>query len=236
MPSNERKGAGAKKPVETGKFDRFNLDQRPVRPPGHNAYFDDIRSQLALQQSGLAAGQIPGDEKEGATSANMAVASNPSDDSSDEAGAVVEPAELLTTKELNITSLPAEQDPKKGPHRLSLATDSPGQGKKSKPALSPLSQPASVGFAEFKKEWELLLKKNLMKVCEVLHRHTIAVGLTEYSTTTEDLCKEVGVSSRHLLHLLAQLEKLGFVSRRDDKTGNNRTVGKIISFHPNRVR
>lgn len=245
MSSNERKSADAKKTGEPGKFDRFNLDKRPVRPPGHNAYFDDIKSQLALQQQdGVAAGQQavqPSDEERiVAGGVDPQADAKPLDGATGGVSADAELAEVPSTEMPGAVSAPATQNSKKGPHRLSIASQVPASGVEGKKGMSANASPPQTatadGFAEFKKEWELLLKGNLMKVCEVLHKHTFGVGLTEYSTTTEDLCKEVGVSSRHLLHLLAHLEKLGFVTRRDAKIGNNRTVGKIITFHPRRLR
>jgi len=245
MSSNERKSADAKKTGEPGKFDRFNLAKRPVRPPGRNAYFDDIKSQLALQQQdGVAAGQQavqPSDEEEiVAGGVDPLVDVKLSDGVTDGASADAELAELSSTEMPGAVAAPTNQNSKKGPHRLSIASQVPApavEGRKGTSSnASPPQTATAEGFAEFKKEWDLLLKGNLMKICEILYKHTFGVDLTEYSTTTEDLCKEVGVSSRHLLHLLAHLEKLGFVTRRDAKIGNNRTVGKIITFYPRRLR
>lgn len=69
-----------------------------------------------------------------------------------------------------------------------------------------------------------------MNLCEEIFRQTTAVGRDNYDTTASKLCKAVSKSRRHTFLLLQQLEKMGFVTRKEIKD-NNRLLGIRIWFH-----
>ena len=244
MANNERKSEDSKGAVKVGRFDRFHLDERPQRKPGHNAYFDDIKEQLARHQdiSGgddLAPDDVsPESETLGDVGAEI-LRTNTADDAtvkeqirdntqvvmpqSSQTAIIASPAqaqERITRLRPVDTSATRKRAPVE-------STDTPPISATSLPKTG-----GAISFEEFRRHWSPFLKGKQMELCEVLFNNTIAVGRTEFTTKTDDLCKEVGVSSRHLLYLLHQLEKLGFVVRQDAKTESNKTLGKTISFLP----
>lgn len=242
MANNERKSADPKGTVKVGRFDRFRLDERPQRKPGHNAYFDDIKEQLARHQdiSGGDNSARDGENKESDKLGEVGAEILPTD-TADEATVeeqITDTTQVVTphSSQTAIVASPAQE------RRSRLRpVDKPPTGKRTPvestdmPSTSTTSLPATgrtVAIEEFRRHWSPFLKGKQMELCEVLFNNTIAVGRAEFTTKTDDLCKEVGVSSRHLLYLLNQLEKLGFVVRQDAKTESNKTLGKTISFLP----
>lgn len=85
-------------------------------------------------------------------------------------------------------------------------------------------------FVEFKRRWNLFLTETHLKLCEVIFTNTVAQGRDNYETTASSLCQAVNKSRRHTFLLLQQLEKMGFVTRKEIKE-NNRLLGIRIWFH-----
>jgi hypothetical protein len=242
MANNERKSADSEGTVKVGRFDRFHLDERPQRKPGHNAYFDDIKEQLARHQD-FSEGDDPArddvsPERErpgevGAeilrpnTAGEATVEEQISDNTqgvpshSSQTAIIASPAHERRTRLRSVDVSPTGKRPPVE------ATDRPSTSTTSLPVTGGI-----ISFEDFRRHWSPFLKGKQMELCEILFNNTIALGRAEFTTKTDELCKEVGVSSRHLLYLLNQLEKLGFVIRQDAKTESNKTLGKTISFLP----
>lgn len=111
-------------------------------------------------------------------------------------------------------------------------TRRPNTPQRSKSGPSVVSPAQVTPFDEFKKRWTHFLSDTLVSLCEVIHDNTIAQGRERYDTTARELCQAVGRSKRHTFLLLSQLEKMGFVTRKEVRE-NNRLIGIRIWFHIN---
>lgn len=224
MASSKHKGAEDEAASEVdSRFAKFHLDQRPQRKAGQNAYFDDIKEQIARsQQSGNVNAT---DDKNLQSEASGVDKINPSPSTIvDYSTEDIDRDNRSQQTEIRIRPLTLHQQGRKRSAETDQATVS---------SLTSLpSGSTRTSFEDFKRLWGPFLKNKQMELCEILFNHTIAIGRTEFITKTDDLCKEVGVSSRHLLYLLRQLEKLGFITRHDEKTETNKTLGKSITFQP----
>ncbi|MGA9768580.1 MAG: hypothetical protein WBV94_06045 [Blastocatellia bacterium] len=224
MASSKHKEADGEAPsgVES-RFAKFHLDERPQRKAGQNAYFDDIKEQIARSQQS--------DNRDSAEDTNLQSEELEADKINSSSPVSVDYStedgdrdDRTQQTEIRVRPLVLHQQGRKRSTDKDKATVS-----SLTPLPSGVTQPS---FEDFKRLWGPFLKSKQMELCEVLFKHTIAMGRTEFITKTDELCKEVGVSSRHLLYLLRQLERLGFVTRHDEKTETNKTLGKSITFQP----
>ncbi len=240
MAINDPKAADAKAAIKMGRFDKFHLDERPERRPRQNPYFEDIKNQLALHRKGA--------ENEGS--------SNESQESKDHLSGLTQNEEpLLVGKELTLEDenrtksvklkdtsshktpvIALKPDPSASSRSISNVTLAKGSKKSEGSATaSPtprFSTPVPLSFDDFNRHWSPFLKSKQITLCKVIFNHTIAIGRSEFVTTTEELSKESGVSFAHIIYLLRQLEKLGFVTRDEVKSEKNQSLGKKISFQP----
>jgi hypothetical protein len=97
---------------------------------------------------------------------------------------------------------------------------------------SPTISDETASFEAFKDRFGKLIKNRSLKLCEVIFDHTLAVGKSEYFTTTAELTKVVGVHQRQCYNLLGRLEALGFINRTPVEE-NSRLLGIILSINLN---
>lgn len=227
MASSKHKEAEGEAPSGVDRrFAKFHLDDRPQRKPGQNAYFDDIKEQIARNQQSddRDASEVTKPQPANLDTGKPDSSSTASAENSEIDGDRDDPNDPTQKTEIRVRALAIHSHGKKRTPEIDKATVS---------SLTPLpSIPTQTSFDNFKRLWGPFLKNKQMELCEVLFNQTIALGRTEFITKTDDLCKAVDVSSRHLLYLLRQLEKLGFVTRHDEKTDTNKTLGKRITFQP----
>lgn len=214
----ESDGKGSNKAVAK-RATKFRLPDRASRP-SDETYFDYVLSAVESDEAkdNLAA---PGEVE---SSRNELPDINPEDSSLVERRDVqIDPASDGT----NAGSAAAIDSGDELPE-----TRRSGTPQKSKSAPSAISTAQVTPFDVFKKRWTHFLSDTLVSLCEIIHDNTIAQGRERYDTTARELCQAVGRSKRHTFLLLSQLEKMGFVTRKEIRE-NNRLIGIRIWFHIN---
>lgn len=234
MAASDDKLMGANKAV-SNRVTKFRMPERTSRPPD-DAYFDRVLSAVERKEP-------PPAEVDTVANISPETSSLPSINSpaiaSEAASHLVQlrqadaansTAELVNGS-YDEPSTAAAIPPSSSRQVTALRQDT-ARGDSSQPSapVSSLPRAQSLSFADFRRRWSLFLTDTHMNLCEEIFRNTAALGRDNYDTTASKLCQAVSKSRRHTFLLLQQLEKMGFVTRKEIKD-NNRLLGIRIWFH-----
>lgn len=235
MAASNEKQTGANK-VMSNRVTKFRLPERTSRPPD-DAYFDRVLSAVERKDTPAVKAKPAVNDSEELTSA-------PSEDLSIVASSTASYTVPLRPAEASNSPIKSVNDPQSNvavppaviehssSQRVPLSPKAPAQPTPSRSTTPATSLPhvGSSSFTEFRKRWSLFLTDTHMNLCEEIFRNTVAVGRDNYDTTASTLCQAVNKSRRHTFLLLQQLEKMGFVTRKEIKD-KNRLLGIRIWFH-----
>ncbi len=235
MAASNDKPTGANK-VVSNRVTKFRLPERTSRP-SDDAYFDRVlsaveRKETQPTEAETAKNDSPEETSIPASEATSAPIQLHHTEAANSAARRAEtPQDNATSSKLIHTSVPSL------PWQVHDLHDDTAKRSSSRRDSSSTSLPRSEfpSFAEFKKRWSLFLTDTHMNLCEEIFRNTAAVGRDNYDTTASKLCQAVSKSRRHTFLLLQQLEKMGFVTRKEIKE-NNRLLGIRIWFHPSPIQ
>jgi len=254
MAASDDKRTGASKTV-SNRVSKFRLPERTSRP-SDDAYFDRVLS--AVERKDVPPAEAEPDVNsalESTSSPAAVVVDDPAavigaKSSSSSGGGSSNPVPLRQAEARNsiISSVEARQDAAipaapdttatpttttASSRQITALHDDATRRTSPRPAaVSAASLPHDElpSFAEFRRRWSLFLTETHMNLCAEMFRNTAAMGRDHYDTTASILCQAVSKSRRHTFLLLQQLEKMGFVTRKEIRD-DNRLLGIRIWFH-----
>jgi hypothetical protein len=236
MATSDDKRTGASKAV-SNRVTKFRLPERASRP-SDDAYFDRVLSAVEHKDA-----SPPAEAESAVSDAPETVSVSANNATTASSKSVPNPVPLRQVEAANsagtdadarqavaVPAPPTSSAPLSP--QVTVLREDTARRDSSRTAASPSSLPheAAPSFAEFKRRWSLFLTETHMNLCEEIFSHTAAVGRDNYDTTASKLCQAVNKSRRHTFLLLQQLEKRGFVTRKEIRD-NNRLLGIRIWFH-----